>query len=52
VDALITGMHDGGTSHLQLMEAFCDKLVIERGYAEANGLGYRGREYGDLSLLM
>ena len=52
VDALITGMHDEGASHLELMEAFCDRLVIERGYAEAGELGYLGHEYGDLSLLM
>ena len=52
VDGLITGMHEEGTSHVQLMRAFCDESLVERAYVEAEELGYRGHEYGDLSLLM
>lgn len=51
VDALVTGMHDQGSSHLDLMRAFTDTLLIERGYAEAEEKGYLAHEYGDLALL-
>lgn len=50
-DALITGMHEPGSSHMQILDSFCPMELIQQGYAEAVSLGYRGHEYGDLSFL-
>ena len=44
-------MHDEGTSHLELIRAFCDPDVLERGLSEAEALGYHGHEYGDLAYI-
>lgn len=50
-DSLITGMHEPGTSHSQLMLAFCDCKLIEHAQREADRLKYRSHEYGDLTML-
>jgi S-adenosylmethionine:tRNA ribosyltransferase-isomerase len=51
VDALVTGMHEEGTSHLELMKAFCSCNILERAKQEAEREGYRSHEFGDLTLL-
>lgn len=51
VDTLITGMHEAGTSHSELMQAFCHCDLIEQAGHEADRLDYRSHEYGDLALL-
>lgn len=51
INALVTGMHEPGSSHMRILDALYPMSLIERGYAEAAQLGYRGHEYGDLSLL-
>ncbi len=49
--AIITGMHDLGTSHLDILGAFREPALIRAGYLEAAALGYRGHEYGDLAYI-
>ncbi len=51
VNALITGMHEPGSSHMRILDALFPLSVIEQGYREAEERGYRGHEYGDLSFL-
>ncbi|MBT9546269.1 MAG: S-adenosylmethionine:tRNA ribosyltransferase-isomerase [Candidatus Sericytochromatia bacterium] len=51
VNALITGMHEPGSSHMRILDALFPLPVIEQGYREAEDRGYRGHEYGDLSFL-
>jgi S-adenosylmethionine:tRNA ribosyltransferase-isomerase len=51
VDALITGMHADGTSHFELMKAFCGCDMLKRADDEAEREGYRSHEFGDLALL-
>lgn len=51
VNALLTGMHEQGSSHMRILDALFPLPVIEQGYREAEERGYRGHEYGDLSFL-
>jgi S-adenosylmethionine:tRNA ribosyltransferase-isomerase len=51
VDALISGLHEPGTSHLELSKAFCSKELVEQAYDQASSLPYRNHEFGDLSFL-
>ncbi len=52
VDGLITGIHEPGSSHLNLLGSFVPKVLLERGYSEAVSRGYLGHEYGDVSLVV
>jgi S-adenosylmethionine:tRNA ribosyltransferase-isomerase len=47
VDALVTGQHEPGTSHYELVRAFQDDDVLDRLTSEANTRGYRTHEFGD-----
>lgn len=49
--ALITGMHEVGTSHMNILDSFCPLDQIRQGYAEAEQLGYLGHEFGDVAYL-
>lgn len=51
VDLLLTGMHEDGSSHMDILDAFCRKDRVRDAYNEARALDYRGHEYGDLSLM-
>jgi S-adenosylmethionine:tRNA ribosyltransferase-isomerase len=51
VTSLITGLHELQTSHMGIVDAFCDPALVRRGYAEADQKGYRSHEFGDVSLL-
>lgn len=51
VDGLITGMHEDGTSHLQLLQSFAPWNLIEKTYDRAKKLGYLWHEYGDSCLI-
>jgi S-adenosylmethionine:tRNA ribosyltransferase-isomerase len=52
VDALLTGVHEPGTSHFALLESFAPRALLERAYAFAESHGYRGHEFGDLVLIL
>lgn len=52
VDVLLTGMHEPGTSHYDLMEAFAGESLLARADAHAAERGYLGHEFGDATLIM
>ena len=47
VDALVTGQHEPGTSHYELLRAFQSDDVLRVASAEADARGYRSHEFGD-----
>ncbi|MFK7802044.1 MAG: S-adenosylmethionine:tRNA ribosyltransferase-isomerase [Anaerolineae bacterium] len=51
VTGLVTGMHEDGTSHLQLLQSFAPWKLIEKAYSQAKKLGYLWHEYGDSCLI-
>src|SRR5712691_7680660 len=51
VDALLTGIHEPGTSHYQLLRAFADDDTLRRASAELDARGYRTHEFGDSVLI-
>jgi S-adenosylmethionine:tRNA ribosyltransferase-isomerase len=52
VDAIVTGQHEPGTSHYELLGAFHDDGVLRRVVEEAESHGYRTHEFGDSLLVM
>ena len=51
IDAIISGWHDAGASHLQLLEAVAGARLLERCYTEAHRHDYLWHEFGDALLL-
>ncbi|MFI5298554.1 MAG: S-adenosylmethionine:tRNA ribosyltransferase-isomerase [Polyangiales bacterium] len=51
VDALLTGMHERGTSHWALLEAFASDAALTAAHAIADRAGFLGHELGDVMLL-
>jgi len=47
VDAVVSGTHEPGTSHYDLLRAFQDDEVLRRMEREADAHGYRTHEFGD-----
>jgi S-adenosylmethionine:tRNA ribosyltransferase-isomerase len=47
VDAILSGTHEPGTSHYQLLRAFTDDATLRRASAELDAHGYRTHEFGD-----
>jgi S-adenosylmethionine:tRNA ribosyltransferase-isomerase len=47
VDALVTGLHEPGTTHYELLRAFQDDVVLARITGEAEAHSYRAHEFGD-----
>ncbi len=52
VDALLTGMHEPQSSHLDLLGAFVEPSRLRAAYAEAVQLGYLWHEFGDMNLII
>jgi S-adenosylmethionine:tRNA ribosyltransferase-isomerase len=52
VDGLLTGVHDPGTSHFDLLGAFAPEPVLLAAHRYAEGLGYLGHEFGDACLIL
>jgi S-adenosylmethionine:tRNA ribosyltransferase-isomerase len=50
-DALFTGMHEPGTSHHALLEAFAPRALLRRAHDAAAAEGYLGHEFGDSMLI-
>jgi S-adenosylmethionine:tRNA ribosyltransferase-isomerase len=50
-DAILTGIHQKGTSHFALLEAFAPRALLERALAQADGAGYLEHEFGDSMLV-
>jgi S-adenosylmethionine:tRNA ribosyltransferase-isomerase len=52
VDALLTGLHESESSHLDLVAAAAGDELLARSYAEAVERGYRWHEFGDSQLIL
>lgn len=52
VDGLVTGLHEPGTSHFELLEAFAPRALLERAVDHAARSGYLQHEFGDSCLIL
>jgi S-adenosylmethionine:tRNA ribosyltransferase-isomerase len=52
VDGLLSGWHETGSSHLDLLEAAAGHELLERSYRAALEHGYRWHEFGDVHLIL
>ncbi len=52
VDGLLTGVHEPGESHFELLQAFAPRPLLEAALAHARSAGYLGHEFGDSSLVL
>ncbi|HEX5419717.1 MAG TPA: S-adenosylmethionine:tRNA ribosyltransferase-isomerase [Gammaproteobacteria bacterium] len=51
VDAILSGTHEPGTSHFELLRAFVDDETLSAAAAELEAAGYRTHEFGDSVLI-
>jgi S-adenosylmethionine:tRNA ribosyltransferase-isomerase len=51
VDAILSGTHEPGTSHYELLRAFVDDTTLQQTNSELNDLGYLTHEFGDSVLI-
>lgn len=51
VQGVLSGMHEVGTSHFALLEAFAPRRLLVAAIGEADRLGYRQHEFGDFCLI-
>ena len=51
VDAILTGIHEPGTSHYQLLRAFVDDATLTLANQELCAHAYRTHEFGDFELI-
>jgi S-adenosylmethionine:tRNA ribosyltransferase-isomerase len=52
LDGLLTGLHESGGSHIELLRAFVDDSLLDRAYVEAVERGYLWHEFGDAMLVI
>jgi S-adenosylmethionine:tRNA ribosyltransferase-isomerase len=52
VDGLLTGIHEPGESHFELLRAFASESVLQEALAHAARQGYLNHEFGDTMLLL
>jgi S-adenosylmethionine:tRNA ribosyltransferase-isomerase len=52
VDGLVTGWHESGASHLDLLEAVAGRALVRAAYDEAHRLDLLWHEFGDSCLLL
>jgi S-adenosylmethionine:tRNA ribosyltransferase-isomerase len=52
VDGLLTGLHEVGTSHRELLSAFAPEPPLARAFAHAETRGYLTHEFGDACLIL
>ncbi|HKB04669.1 MAG TPA: S-adenosylmethionine:tRNA ribosyltransferase-isomerase [Gemmataceae bacterium] len=51
VDAILSGTHEPGTSHYELLRAFTDDKTLRRANDQLDAHGYRTHEFGDSVLI-
>ena len=51
VDAILSGTHEPGSSHYELLRAFADDHTLRKAGDELDAHGYRTHEFGDSILL-
>jgi S-adenosylmethionine:tRNA ribosyltransferase-isomerase len=47
IDAILSGTHEPGSSHFELLRAFLDDATLAEAGASLEALGYRTHEFGD-----
>jgi S-adenosylmethionine:tRNA ribosyltransferase-isomerase len=52
VNGIFTGLHELGSSHHRLLEAFAPSPLLRAACADAEAAGYLGHEFGDAMLLL
>jgi len=52
VDGLLTGVHQPGESHFDLLQAFAPEPLLRRALAHAEQEGYLAHEFGDSCLIL
>jgi S-adenosylmethionine:tRNA ribosyltransferase-isomerase len=52
VDAILSGTHEPGTSHYELLRAFLEDSTLERATNELTTHGYKTHEFGDSVLIL
>jgi S-adenosylmethionine:tRNA ribosyltransferase-isomerase len=52
VSGLLTGLHEIGSSHRELLQAFAPEELLARAWKHAEAGGYLGHEFGDLCLVL
>jgi S-adenosylmethionine:tRNA ribosyltransferase-isomerase len=52
VDGILSGMHENGTSHFALLEAFANEDLLRSALVEAERAGYVQHEFGDATLVL
>ncbi|MBL8114051.1 MAG: S-adenosylmethionine:tRNA ribosyltransferase-isomerase [Acidobacteria bacterium] len=52
VDAVLTGVHERGVSHYELLRAFAPDRLLEKGAALAEEAGFLAHEFGDSCLVL
>jgi S-adenosylmethionine:tRNA ribosyltransferase-isomerase len=52
VDGVQSGLHEPGTSHFELLEAFAPRALLERAFDHAARTGYLQHEFGDSCLVL
>jgi S-adenosylmethionine:tRNA ribosyltransferase-isomerase len=52
VDGLLTGLHEPGTSHFDLLEAFAPRPLLLRAVEHAARTGYLQHEFGDSCVVL
>jgi S-adenosylmethionine:tRNA-ribosyltransferase-isomerase (queuine synthetase) len=51
VDAVLSGTHEPGNSHYELLRAFADDATLRHVTSELHSYGYRTHEFGDSVLI-
>ena len=51
VDAILSGTHEPGSRHYELLRAFADEATLRRADRELEAGGYRTHEFGDSVLV-
>lgn len=52
MDGLLTGLHEPGTSHFELLQAFAPRGLLRAAHAHAEAAGYLAHEFGDSCLIL
>jgi S-adenosylmethionine:tRNA ribosyltransferase-isomerase len=52
VDGILTGLHELGTSHRELVQAFAPEPLLARAWAHAEACHYMDHEFGDECLVL
>ena len=52
VDAILSGTHEPGTSHYELLRAFLEDSTLQRATDELTARGYKTHEFGDSVLIL